>query len=85
MNLMLHCGARHVSWDELRKVNTPAPTRTHRPVPHHDLNNMVKRVMEENGLKVTEAQHGIMQVNRGGIGTRCEQEGDHGPAMGVVP
>ena len=33
----------------------------------------------------SEAQYGIMQVNRGGIGTRCEQEGDHGLAMGVVP
>ena len=85
MNLMLHCGARHVSGDELRKVNTPAPTRTHRPVPHHDLNNMVKRVMEENGLKVTEEQHGITKEGNRYFGLMQLESGllDWAPVVGL--
>tara|TARA_Y100000588_G_scaffold157983_1_gene171924 strand:- start:363 stop:1118 length:756 start_codon:yes stop_codon:yes gene_type:complete len=58
MNMMLHCGAKDTPWDALVDVPTPEPTRSHRPVPHHVLFNMVKEVMREAGLEVTEEQHG---------------------------
>ena len=32
-----------------------------------------------------EAQHGFMHIEGGGIGTRCEQQGYHGQAMGGAP
>ena len=58
MNLMLHCNAKDTTWEDLCAVETPAPTRTHHPVPHHVLFNMVREQMFTQGYKVTESQHG---------------------------
>src|SRR5260221_3349 len=36
-NLILHCAAHAVPLDEVASVNTPSPTYTRQPIPHHQL------------------------------------------------
>lgn len=50
-NIILHCGAKHVSYDDLVAVPVPAETKTFHPIPHHSLVDMVHEVMDEHGPK----------------------------------
>jgi hypothetical protein len=50
--LCLHSGARRVSLDQLRSIETPARTRTHWPVPHYDLVTSVLDALDSAGIKV---------------------------------
>ena len=42
MSLLLHCGAKSSTLEELRDVKIPEPTKTYRPVGHYEFANMLK-------------------------------------------
>lgn len=86
MNLLLHCGAKHTSLEQLKEVETPEPTRTHCPIPHYDLFEMVKEVLRGFQLDITEAQHGITnEGNRyfGLMKLRSDHLKDWAPVCGL--
>ena len=58
-NLLMHCGGRHVSRDDI--VNAPTPQRTQSwvPVPHHRLLELVESTIEGQGFRVTNQAHGL--------------------------
>lgn len=55
-SLCLHTGARRVSWDQLRKVETPEPTETWFPVPHARVLEMACGMIEKNGFAIKETR-----------------------------
>lgn len=58
-NLLLHCGADHVSREELTQINTPRPTRSWQPIPHIRLLELVESVLNASGMPVTGQAHGL--------------------------
>jgi hypothetical protein len=46
MTLCLHAGAKAVTYDELRAVQTPASTDTHLPVPHHEIVELMRFTLQ---------------------------------------
>jgi hypothetical protein len=60
MTLLLHKGAELVPYEQLHSVVPPAPTRSHVPLPHHQLVDMAKYALGYFGHEVVEEQHGLM-------------------------
>ncbi len=58
-NLILHCGARKVSRDELRDVLTPKPTMSWRPVPHYEVAELVTHVAKHRGYELVKEEYGL--------------------------
>ena len=46
MTLLLHAGAGALDYSDLRQLETPEATRTHVPIPHHRLVDVVRRTFE---------------------------------------
>lgn len=59
MTLMLHKGAQPIDYSALRSVDTPEPTRTHVPIPHYRLVDLVRHTLGFYGHQVVAEQHGI--------------------------
>lgn len=59
MTLMLHKGAQPIDYDGLRNLETPAPTRTHVPIPHYRLVDLVRHTLAYYGHRVVSEQHGV--------------------------
>ncbi|MFZ2657663.1 MAG: DUF932 domain-containing protein [Victivallales bacterium] len=58
-NLILHCGARRVSRDELKDVLTPKPTMSWRPVPHYEVAEFVTHVAKRRGYELVKEEYGL--------------------------
>ena len=58
-NLLMHCGGRHVSRDDIVNAPTPQRTRTWVPVPHHRLIDIVETTIDGQGYRVTSQAHGL--------------------------
>ncbi len=58
-NLLMHCGGRHVTRDDVANVSTPTRTRSWVPVPHHRLLDLVESTIEGQGYRVTNQAHGL--------------------------
>lgn len=58
-NLLLHCGARHITRDALDAVATPAATPTWTPVAHTRILRIVETELAQAGLTVIGAAHGL--------------------------
>jgi hypothetical protein len=56
---MLHAGAREVTFDDLRQVETPAATKSHVPIPHHRLVDTVRHSLSYFSHEVIQEHHGI--------------------------
>ena len=51
-----------VSYDELSKIETPAPMGSrHVPIPHHELVDIAKRELDRNGFNVFQEEHGTSE------------------------
>lgn len=59
MTLMLHAGGEIVEYDALRAQQTPEPTATHVPIPHHRLVDIVRHMLTFYGHQVEEEQHAL--------------------------
>lgn len=58
-NLILHCGAQHVSMRDVQSVNTPASTKTWTPIPHAQLIQTVERTLKYTKLTVGTQAHSL--------------------------
>ncbi len=58
-NLLMHCGGKHVSRDELANASTPERTKTWVPVSHQRLLELVDETIERQGFHVTNQAHGL--------------------------
>jgi hypothetical protein len=75
VNLVLHCGARHVDREVVEQAATPAASETWVPVPHHRLLEQVESTLVAGGLTVANQAHalwnegqryfGLMEVTNG--------------------
>ncbi len=59
MTLMLHAGADPLDYVDLRHLETPDATRTHVPIPHHRLVDVVRLTLGFYGHTVEEEHHGV--------------------------
>lgn len=51
-----------LSYDQLAKIETPAPMGSrHVPIAHHDLVNIAKRELNENGFEIIQEEHGTSE------------------------
>jgi hypothetical protein len=87
LNLVLHCGGRHVTRDELANVPTPHATPSWTPVPHSLLLERVSETLGRSGLSIVSEAHawarggnryfGLLQVANG------HNPDDYGLVIGV--
>jgi hypothetical protein len=85
-SLILHCGAEHVSRDQLYSIPTPEPTATWRPVPHGQIADLVVNEATRRGMLVTGEDYGLNPTGSKLFGVlRFHPEGhpEHGRALGL--
>ena len=85
MTLMLHAGAEHVDYDVLRLVETPDATKTHVPLPHHHLVDMVRYALGYHGHDIVEEHHAVMPDGQRyfGLMTLKSPYGDYSDTIGL--
>ena len=59
LNLVLHCGARHVDRRAVEEAATPAASPTWVPVPHHRLLEQVEETLTGSGMSVVNQAHAL--------------------------
>lgn len=74
-NLVVHCGARKVSRDELREIQVPKATRTHQPLSHIGIVEVLEEALSFRYLRVVRDEYaisadgmklfGVMDLNTG--------------------
>jgi hypothetical protein len=83
-NLILHCGARTVTRDQVAGVATPARTATWVPVPHGRLLDGVQGCLERAGLHVVTEAHGLTREGNRYFGLLQVANGDNPDDFGLV-
>jgi hypothetical protein len=85
MTLMLHSGANAVTYDALRAVNTPAPTDTHVPVPHHEIVELMRFTLGFHQHEIAEEHHAITEDGARYFGLMCLRSpyGDYTDMLGL--
>lgn len=85
MTLIIHAGARHVDYDELRQVDTPNATGTHVPLAHHHLVDMVRFALLFHKHEIVEEHHAIMPDGQKyfGLMTLKSPYGDYQDTLGL--
>lgn len=58
-NLILHCGAKSVELDDVRKVKTPRSTNSWCPIPHHQLITTVQKTLNSTNLTIGNQAHSL--------------------------
>src|SRR5882672_720909 len=58
-NLILHCGAHAVEFDQVSRVKTPRATSTWQPIPHHQLIETVQRTLATTNLSIGTQAHSL--------------------------
>lgn len=56
---MLIYAKNKVSAEQLSKVETPEPTKSHTPIAHHELVDMTRKALGDSGLEITSEEHGL--------------------------
>jgi len=59
MNLIVHCGSRHVDREQIESCTTPTATRTWTPIPHFGLLRQVEQTLFAAGLKTADQAHAL--------------------------
>jgi hypothetical protein len=85
MTLMLHSGANAVSYDELRAVNTPEPTTSHVPVPHHEIVQLMRYTLGFHEHEIAEEHHAVTPDGARYFGIMClrSPHGDYTDMLGL--
>lgn len=71
MTLMLHSGAKPVTYEELRAVPVPAPTESHVPVAHHEIVEQMRYALGFHQHEVVEEHHATNQDGAQYFGVLC--------------
>lgn len=58
-NLLMHCGGREVTRDDIADASTPERTKTWVPVAHNRLLELAQATIESQGYAVTNEAHGL--------------------------
>jgi hypothetical protein len=58
-NLILHCGARLATLDEVASVRTPPSTATWQPIPHATLIQTIERTLAASNLRLGSVAHSL--------------------------
>ena len=74
---MIHCGAELATWEDLQKVETPAPTDSHIPIPHHDLVNRVRDELPRHHLEVVQEEHALSKDGLNYFGVMRIEDPEH--------
>lgn len=56
---MMHCGGRKATLDEVRETKTPLSTRSHFPIPHSRIVDLVTDSFVEAGYEIQDAQYAL--------------------------
>jgi hypothetical protein len=85
MGLMLHAGAREVSFEALRNVATPQGTTTHKPIAHSAVVDMVRYALGFYKHEIHDERHAVMPdgSNYFGLLTLDSPYGDYGDVVGL--
>lgn len=85
MSLILHAGAKLVSYDELRAVPLPPATNTHLPVAHHEIVELIRYTLGFYQHEIVEEHHAIMPdgMRYFGLMTLRSPYGSYGDAIGL--
>ena len=59
--LMLHCGAKHVSREELAEYKAPPPSKRWYPLSHSRVLDVVTSTLKEAGYEIQKEQLGVMR------------------------
>ena len=59
LNLILHCGGKEVTRQELFDVETPEATKTHFPMAHGDFLSEIEDVIKNRDLEIISEAHGL--------------------------
>ncbi len=85
--LMLHCGARTATLEDIAAVPVPEETKTYKPLPHHDLATNTMRIgqemMETKGFKVDKAQFGLDRTGNRMFGVVSFANGVQGIGLAI--
>ena len=89
--LMLHCGAHKVEYDQVQQSDTPEATRTHTPIPHSHLVDLVRDRLGGDGMQILEESHALTHDSnryfglfRVGTGEESSDSQDYGAVMGKM-
>lgn len=86
-NLILHCGARSISRDELNAIQAPAPTDTWCPVPYGRLVSEVERSLAASNMRVVSEAYGTTEGHKRMFGllqvANCRDTQDYAYVIGL--
>lgn len=57
--LLAHCGARKITRDELREIPVPEGTRTHQPLAHHQIIEVLEEALSFRYLKIVKDEYAV--------------------------
>lgn len=86
-NLVLHCGARHATRDQINAVQAPAATRTWNPVPYGRLVGEVERSLAASNMRIVNEAYGLTEENKRMFGllqvANCKDTQDYAYVIGL--
>lgn len=59
--LIAHCGARKVTRDELKEMHLPEATKTHQPLPHFEIVEVLEEALSFRHLRVVKDEYAVSQ------------------------
>jgi hypothetical protein len=87
VNLVLHCGARHVPRSTVDEAATPAASATWVPVPHRRFLEQVETTITQSGMKVVNEAHALWNDGQRYFGllevTNGRSQQDYGLVIGL--
>jgi len=84
MTMIMHCGGKLVSRDEIDSAPLPESTHTWTPVPHGDVIRMVEDSIQGGGLEITDSQFALARSGQRMFGTITLAGGtDYATVIGV--
>ncbi len=84
-NLVLHTGGAPVTYDDLRRIETPRGTDTHVPVAHHEVVELLRFTLNFYGHEIVEEHHALAHegMRYFGVMTLRSPYGEYGDVVGV--
>jgi len=86
-NLVLHCGARAATRDQINAVQTPIATATWNPVPYGRLVGEVERSLAQSNMRIVNESYGLTEGNKRMFGllqvANCQNATDYAYVIGL--
>ena len=69
MSIMMHKGSRSITREELSELETPEGTRTHVPIPHHEILNQTQKTLGQLGFLFEDSTQLVSNDNQRFLGS----------------